>query len=215
MSATAYAKLKDHFDKLVLGGYPKNTRLEPIRTTYEDMFDMRIDRQDVYETKLLIPSNPISSIITLVGPETDSNDNCIPTGLIGSNESNVHYINHFTSDSFMDNEESNEKYIKEVFRIMYDIMEYDRFAINLYKNIPSNPYVCTLSTYPFYFTYHHAKEVYPNLITSKVFYELLEKYYVDEKDLQDKLMDSLYNSKYTPDTERIYSIMTCKNTISY
>ena len=50
MATTGYSLLKHHFDKLILGGYPRyfyGNGLEPIRDTYEKAFNRKINLLDV------------------------------------------------------------------------------------------------------------------------------------------------------------------------
>lgn len=212
MSTTKYSILKEHFDKLILGGYPQSTGLEPIRSTYENTFNMNINRQDVYQTKFNISTNPIKGIITLIGPEPkDGND--IPTGLIGMDENNVFYISHFTNDILKPSDEYAKSYIRSVFEAMRQITEFDQFCVNPFKNASIHPYVATLYAYPFYFTFQHIRTALPHLIDHDEFFNILEQYYMDSEFIPD-VLKSLKENKYSDDTEVIYSLMSCKNTIS-
>ncbi len=205
--STKYSVIMDHFNNLILGTYP-NTGFEPIRTVYERAFNMNINMQDVYETKLCIPTNPIKSIITLIGPEPKDGD--IPTGLLGSDEMNVSYVTHFTNDIFkgMDNGLA-EMYIESVFESIYNIVKHDRYNI---KEIRNNPYLISVYCYPFYFTYYHIKRVFPDFIDHKVFIDIFEQYYSD-REYADDVLKSLKANEFSSSSDTIYSVMTCKNTI--
>ena len=211
MSTTKYCILKEHFDKLILGGYPQSTGLEPIRSTYENAFNMNINRQDVYQTKLNISTNPIKGIITLLGPEPKDNS-VIPTGLIGMDENNVFYVTHFTNDILKVSDEHSKSYIKGVFEAMKSIVEFDSLCIDPYKHASNNPYIATLYAYPIYFTFHHIKNALPHLIDHEVFFDILEQYYMDSEFIIE-VLKSLKENKYSEDPEIIYSIMSCKNTV--
>lgn len=211
MSTTKYSILKEHFDKLILGGYPQSTGLEPIRSTYENAFNMNINRQDVYQTKFNIPTNPIKGIITLLGPNP-KDDTDIPTGLIGMDESNVYYITHFTNDILKVTDEYAKNYIRNVFEAMRFIMEFDQFCINPFKHASNNPYIATIYAYPFYFTFQHIRTCFPHLIDHDEFFNILEQYYMDSEFIPE-VLKSLKENKYSDDTEVIHSLISCKNTI--
>lgn len=210
MSTTKYCDIMNHFNNLILGTYPRGTGYETIRTVYERAFDMNVNLQDIYETRLSIPTNPIKGIITLLGPDP-KDEREIPTGLIGFDESSVFYVTHYTDDIFKDLSDIEEArfYIKSVFNTIYDIVKFDKFDIKYARN---NPYVTTLYSYPFYFTYHHVKRCFPHLINDEVFFEIFEKYYSDSEYTK-QVLESLNANEYSSIPESIYSAMTCKNTI--
>lgn len=206
---TKYISLMEHFNNLILGVYPPSTGFEHIRTVYERAFNMNINMQDVYETKLHIPTNPIKSIITLIGPEPKDKE--IPTGLIGCDESNVSYVIHFTNDIFkgITDDDFVKSYIKSVFETMYNIIKHDRYDV---KAIRNNPYIAALYSYPFYFTYYHIQRAFPDFIDNDVFIDLFEQYYSDREYAAD-VLNSLKENEFSASSDVIYSVMTCKNTI--
>ena len=211
MSTTKYCILKDHFDKLILGGYPQSTGLEPIRSTYENAFNMNINRQDVYQTKFNISTNPIKGIITLLGPNPKDGE-YIPTGLIGMDENNVFYVTHFTNDILKASDEYAKSYIRDVFETMRNIVEFDSFCINSFKHASNNPYIATVYAYPIYITFQHIKKALPHLMDHDEFFNIMEQYYMDSEFIPD-VLKSLKENKYSDDPEIIYSIMSCKNTV--
>ena len=211
MSTTKYCILKDHFDKLILGGYPQSTGLEPIRSTYENAFNMNINRQDVYQTKFNISTNPIKGIITLLGPNPKDGE-YIPTGLIGMDENNVFYVTHFTNDILKASDEYAKSYIRDVFETMRNIVGFDSFCIDPFKHANNNPYIATVYAYPIYFTFQHIKKALPHLMDHDEFFNIMEQYYMDSEFIPD-VLKSLKENKYSDDPEIIYSIMSCKNTV--
>ena len=210
MAATKYSLMKEHFDKLILGKFPRSTGLEPIRDTYSIALNTSINLQDVYETRLGISTNPIKGIITLVGPYPEDNID-LPSGLVGFNENDVYYVNHLSEEIFTGIDDNLAKYyINEIFCTMYGIMDFDKFKISEIK-ARYNPYAELLYAYPFYFTFHHIKESVPYIFKEEYFIDLLNKYY--NGDYADDIIESISTNRYTNDAEQIYSIMNCKNTI--
>lgn len=213
MPATKYALMKEHFDKLVLGGYPQNTGLEPIRSVYNHTFNMGINRHDIYQTSILIPTNPINAIVTLLGPAKGKDDIDIPTGLIGENENKVYYVNHITNDVFKNPDKYGKDYIENVFDTMHMMIKFDRFYLDPFKYGINNPYIATIYSYPIYFTFQHIRTALPDLMDNTAFVDIMEKYYM-EKEYIPKVIEGLKTCRYTDDPQKIYSIMSCNNTIS-
>lgn len=214
----SYFILKEHFDNLLKGRFPRSTGMEPIRDTYEESFGMNINLLDVYQTNVSIKNNPMHGIITLVGPEKE--DTIIPTGFISTRNSDVFYINHLTEDIFMQNTDNEKYYINSVFNTIRDIIKRDRFYEPSEELARKNPHCVLLYVYPFYLTFHHIAHTWPEALKEKYFYNILESWYTDitrdseyNKSIIDKCLESIYQSKYTTNPNQVYSIMTCNNTI--
>ena len=95
---TNYENMKNHFDKLIKGGYPTSHGLESIRSVYEDAFNKKINLYDVYQTNLKVSTNPVGGLITLIGPYNDN----LPEGFIMNEDGKVYYVKQFTNDIMKD-----------------------------------------------------------------------------------------------------------------
>lgn len=215
--STNYSAMKHHFDKLISGGYPGNG-LELIRSTYEDAFGMKVNREDIYQTKLQVANNPIRGIITLIGPEPTGDRREIPTGIISMSDAEIFYVNHFTDDllkGFDEDSENGEAYVNSVFSAMNTIVNADRtiklkcctgdFGVSHHMN--------RLASYAFYFTFHHIRDNFPQLLNNAYLYDILEKWYTSDPDDINSIIKSVSSNKYSEDPDKIYSIMTLNGTI--
>lgn len=212
MANTPYVALKHHFDKLLCGGYQQNfygSGFEPVRDTYERAFGKKINLFDVYQTALGIPHNPINRLITLIGPNGSDLD--IPTGIMMSG-SEITCVNALTEDIFKGIPEKDASiYVNAVYQSIQNVIMMDRFYADD-RTARENPYMIFIKACPFYFTFHHIKECAPHLLKEKVFLTILEKYIATGEDA-DKILESISSVKFSPDSEIIYSTMTCKNSV--
>lgn len=221
MTISEYEPLKYHFDRLMLGEpiNALNTRiqkinsgLEPIRTTYEKSFGININSLDVYETNISLKNNPVSRIITLVGPFGENGDD-YPCGVMYSNGEIV-CVNHFSDNINRGlSREEVPVYAGEVYAIMDTIVSMDQLCKSDLDAI-NNPYITLLKSYPFYFMVNHLKSIgMINELPGDFFLSILEKYILYDRDDIKMLMDSLLYSEYSNDPEVIYYQMTCGNRI--
>lgn len=214
---THYAILKHHFDKLLFGGYPNNTGLEPIRDVYSKAYNSPINMHDIYSSKLNLSSNPISEIITLVGPDDydDEESLGIPVGVMPSNNS-IAYVNIFEDDILKGlSGGAAKQYAEKVHDAMFDIVMLDRFYGNKRYRI-RHPYMEFIKAVPLYFSFHHIKECVPCVLEDdKTFTYILEKYYICDEEKTKKVYDSLMESKYSENIEDIISTVFCKNTVEF
>lgn len=215
---TQYAVLKHHFDKLLFGGYPNNTGLEPIRDVYQRAFNKPINMHDVYATQLKVSSNPLSEIITLVGPDDDNDDESIdlgyPTGIMPSSQGIVH-VSIFDDSILKGLSGTSAKwYAKAVHDTMLDIVAVDRFYKNKWCR-GEHPYMQFIKAVPLYFTFHHIKECVPSVLNdTETFKDILEKYYICDDNTM-KVYESLMERKYSEDVEDIINTLSCKNTVEF
>lgn len=214
---TQYAILKHHFDKLLFGGYPNNTGLEPIRDVYQRAFNKPINMHDIYATQLKVSSNPLSEIITLIGPDDESEepqDLGYPTGIMPSSSGIVH-VSIF-DDSILKglSGDSAKSYAEAVHATMLDIITVDRFYKNKrYRG--EHPYMQFIKAVPLYFAFHHIKECVPSVLNdTNTFKDILEKYYICN-DNTIKVYESLMDRKYSENVEDIISTISCKNTVEF
>lgn len=210
---TPYATLKHHFDKLLIGGYPNNSNLDPIRDTYTYAFDRPINLFDVYTSHFrgISSHNPISALVTLVGPK-DEIELGVPEGIMECNGEIVS-VNIFSRDIFkgFSKDIDKEYYIRNVYDSMNKIVEMDVFFRNSSFS-RNNPYSLFVRCLPFYFTFHHIQDCVPNEIDNKIFKELIEKY-ITTGDDADILLSSVMSRKYSENIDDIISTMTAKNKI--
>lgn len=206
----ACIRMKIHYDNLISGGYPKNTGLEPIRSVYENAFNVKINLYDVYSTPISSQEIPIGDLITLIGPE--DKENKIPTGII-EHRKGIAYVNKFTNDilKYTPSPSTMYDYMYMVFNSMLAIVNTGAFKLN-FTSKTNDPYFDQLKSYPFYFTFHHMKKSFPNSFKLGHFKYILQRYYVKQEDI-DALLNSVDSHEFTVDPEEIYSIMTCKNAI--
>ena len=204
-----YSSMKDHFDKLILGGYPANTGLEPIRTTYEKAFDTAINLIDVYESSIEVSTNPVQSIITLVGdPEND-----IPTGLIATG-GKLAFVSHVDNSIFkpFSDERIAKSYIEFIYNAMLGIVKMD-ILHKSDREADGNPYLILLKAFPLYFTFHHIKTAKPELLKFENFEDIFEKYIANSTEDAVEIFESLNSKEYTRDIDLIYSAVTSNNTV--
>ena len=204
-----YSILKQHFDKLIYGGgYPINNGLEPIRDSYERAFNRKINLFDVYETKFRLHTNPLSGIVTLVGPEQDD----VPSGIIGC-YNNVFSVNILPDSIFRGiNPENGFEYINTVYNAMENVVQMDTFHVSD-TMAWRNPYLVFIKCCPFYFTYHHIRDSQPQLMDDYIFKKFLERYIVANDEDIDVVYDSVKNSKFSADSDIIYKTMTVGNKV--
>lgn len=208
---TAYAALKKHFDRLINGEFLQNTGLEPIRDTYADCFGKPINLYEVYQSRIIEPNNPVSSILTLVGPDNDD----IPTGLMWDNKDKVS-VNLFDEDqiNYGVGESEIEGYIKNVYESMRNITVNDRFYRSGF-GVGEDPYRVFISLVPFYFTYHHVNDCLSHVMVKKPFIELLEKYIMVKDCNVEAIYDSVSKAGYSDEIEDIYKAITDQNKIVF
>lgn len=217
---TEYSILKDHFNKLLFGGYPNNSGLETIRDAYPRTFGIGINLHDVYSTPLRIRSNNISEIITLIGPEEEEiNEDDIftyPTGIM-ANINNIVYLNIFNEDILKGlNGKDALRYAIKVHNIMLDIVLNDSLYPHPNKvSRKKQPLYEFVKSVPLYFTYHHIKDCIPCVLENDDnFMQIIEKYYTCGEDAL-KLLKSLENNKYSEKIEDIYRTVSCDGTIEF
>lgn len=205
MVRPGYVALKEHFDKFIRGGYPNNG-LERIRDVYYEAFDKSINLYDICQSQLRVSTNPINTLILLTGP-----DESIKCGLIPC-ETDTAYVTVLSDDYLKGvNDENINEYIKEVFSTMWNVISYDALSRS-FEKIQSSPYCEYLAMCSFYFTFHHIFTCFPHLTGAKAFNDILEKYYCTSDDIE-KVMESLHKNRFSTSFEKIYSTMTCNNTI--
>lgn len=208
MTRTGYAALKSHFDKLFVGGYSGNG-LEQIRDVYSYAFGTKVHLYDIFQTPLRVYNNAVNKIVTLIGPENDD----LKTGIIPCLDS-LDCVSIFSNEYLKGlTKENIDQYVIEVYTSMNNVMVADHL-FNVSDSIArDNPYCAFLKCCPFYFTYHHIKYVAPDLVYQcKAFESILEKYICDSEDVH-KVLESISTSKYNPEFEDIYAIMTCSGTV--
>lgn len=209
---TSYTVLKHHFNKLIMGGYPNNTGMEPLRDTYEEAFDKKIGLYDIYETAINNQHNPISYICTLIGPDSDEE---IPGGILwqDNGRNSIVSVNVFSENILKGNMEDKEadEYIISVYKAMHNVIQMDRFykSDTIAKN---NPYMIAIKCIPLWFTFFHIQDCMPRLYNRKVFKNLIEKYLYSGS-LSDDIISNIENSKYSEDLNKIYNSITYGNKI--
>ena len=206
---TEYAILKQHFDKLLVGGF-SGTGLEGIRDVYERMFNRRINLYDVYQTNLRFNHNPVGSIITLVGPDLKDDDPEIPEGFMPY-EKGIGLVSLMSDDILkgVRSEDANW-YSNAVYKAIDSVISKDPFYGGDMA-ARNNPHTAFLRLAPFYFTYHHLDSCAPSAIDYDVLHNLVEKY-ITTDDI-DKIIDTVKKDKYTTEEEGIYYTMSAHNSI--
>ena len=209
----SYDVLKYHFDKIIFGGYPSNSSLNPIRDTFELAFGTQINLYEIVQSTLRTNTNKIGGIVTLVGPEPEE-DEIIPSGLMGAGSSLVS-VNILNEDIYKGLYENTiVDYIDNVFDAMYNIIQFDSFFVNnsIARN---NPHCIYIKAAPVYYTFHHLAEVAPNYIDKceNLFKEKIEKYMMLSTEDANIIYENLVNSKYSENENKIYNVMTNGNTI--
>lgn len=211
MTPTGYAVLKMHFDQLFTKGHYGNG-LEQIRDVYKFAFDTKIHLYDIHQTNFRVNNNPISRIVTLIGPKNDE----LHTGIIPCIDS-INSVNIFDKKYLMGLTEDNVvDYAEEVYMAMHNVLSADPMY-NLPDGIVvDNPYLIFLRCCPLYFTYNHILTVDHDLIDkcADIFIDFLERrgicYSAEEAK---KVLNSMATNKYSTTFEGIYSTLTCKNTV--
>lgn len=209
----SYDVLKYHFDKIIFGGYPNNSSINPIRDTFELAFGTPINLYEIVQSSLRTNTNKIGGILTLIGPEPDP-DEIIPSGVMhaGSSLVNVNILNEDIYKGLYD--DTVVDYIDNVFDAMYNIIQFDAFFVN--NSIAgNNPHCIYIKAAPVYYAFHHLNEVAPNYIDKceNLFKEKIEKYMMLSSEDANIIYDNLANSKYSENENRIYNVMTNGNTI--
>ena len=212
--ASCYESLKIHFDTLIKGGYPKTNYLEPIRDTYENMFNKSLSHFDIYTSRLGFPSNPVKAIYTLVTEENYIHENeyidgIMPCGdhivctILQSNDIFTHNPSEFILNS----------YINNIYQTMRNIVRMDR----LYPTdsmARRHPYLAYLKSCPLYFTFHHCKTCFSdNIYIKNIITRIIEKYIVSNDEDADIVYESLMNHRYNPTPEGIYRAMSARGSV--
>lgn len=207
-----YSILKDHFDKLILGGHRYGNGLEPIRDSYKTMFNLGIGLLDVYQTNFSIKNNPLDGIITLVGPYGKDVDE-YPCGIIQCGN-NVYVVDHFVDDILRGiSDDIAKEYAYHIYGVINRVVSMDAF-FKSDSDAYANPFIATIKCIPFYLTYHHVRDTgLLEKVSISLFEDLLEKYIVSSGEDIDSIMNSISSSRYCTDYESIYRIMTDKGTI--
>lgn len=206
---TQYTVLKEHFDRLINGGFPYSNSLEPIRDTYEEMFERKINLYDVYQTPIKISTNPINGIITLIGPEDDE----LKEGIM-PNDRDIVSVNVMPESILKGiSEDMSSWYINKVYKSIQNVVMVDRFFIKSpHARLVDNPFIVFTKCISFYLTFHHIKDSAPEAFDENIFKDILCKYIaLDDIDV-DKIYESTNSNKYTDDVNRIYLIMTANGT---
>lgn len=203
---TDYAIIKEHFDRLFIGGYPYSNGLEPIRDVYEQMFDRKINLYDVYKTDFTkFRNNPTDSITTLVGPEPNESEN-FPDGFIPCRNS-ITFVNVLPESIFKGIDQDQASwYINSIYNCIDAIVSKDSFYG--YRSARNNPHTAFLRLIPIYLTYHHVLDCASYLIDDEIFQDIIDRDVTNEN-----LLEQLKNSKYSTIEEEIYSMLTDKNKI--
>ena len=216
MVKSGYSAIKNHFDGIFNGNTRCGNGLEQIRDVYESAFGVVLSKYDIYTTNLRVSNNPISQIVTLVGPESDT----IPTGIIPTiavPNTVLACVNIINREYFKGINSSNiTSYIYTVYLSMRNIMIGDSMFNVSDRIARSNPYCAFLKCYPMYAAYHHvcnvAKEEAFNYAAISTFKDIIEKDIYSSDDV-DRLLESLCNNKYSTDFDDIYRTITCKGTL--
>lgn len=211
MTPTGYAILKTHFDQLFTKGHYGNG-LEHIRDVYRFAFDTKINLYDVHQTSFRVANNPISRIVTLIGPRNDE----LQKGIIPCIDS-ISCVNFFDKKYLMGLTEDNiVDYAGEVYAAMDNVLSADPMYNLPDGVIVDNPYLIFLRCCPLYFTYHHILTTDPDLIgkCTDTFTDFLERRGIcDSTEEAKNVIRSIATSKYSTTFEGIYSTLTCKNTV--
>ena len=217
MIKSGYHVIKDHFDGIMNGTRIKGNGLEGIRDVYEDSFGTRISKYDVYTTNLRMSTNPISQIITLVGPaDPDLKIGIIPTiSMTGSGLACVSLI----SKDFLNGFDANNvaEYIHTIYHSIENIMIADRLYSMPDRIAINNPYCIFLKCYPLYMTFYHMLTIGGNMQDCYIqavdeFKDIVDKYIVSGDD-SEKVLKSLTDSKYSENFEDIYRALSCKGEV--
>ena len=209
MTNTGYIALKNHFDRVFKSGHPGNG-LEQIRDTYFYAFNKFLGQYSIYQTPIRLANNPVNTLVTLIGPQSDN----IPVGIVPCLNT-INSVSCFSNEYFLSIDSSNiSKYIDDIIQSMESTMSAD----SLYNCDPSvGPYIKFLKTLPMYLTYHHVKGINSELVNSQKsqFCEWMLKHMIckSEKDAE-SIFDSISENKFVSTFEKIYKVITCENTIS-
>lgn len=216
MVKSGYSAIKNHFDGIFNGNTRCGNGLEQIRDVYESAFGVVLSKYDIYTTNLRVSNNPISQIVTLVGPESDT----IPTGIIPTiavPNTVLACVNIINRDYFKGINYFNiTNYIYTIYWAMRNIMIGDSMFNVSDRIARNNPYCAFLKCYPLYATYHHvcnvAKEEAFRDVAISTFKDIIEKDIYSSDDV-DRLLEFLCNNKYSTDFDDIYRTITCKGTL--
>lgn len=198
-----------------------NNGLEPVRTSYYQMFDRKINLFDVYATKLSdqlsYTRNPINNVAVLIG----NGANELRTGVIPDNGGATYILTFDTGNNSNIGyaiKRNIEKYIKTIYSAFIDIISYD----SLYRSGSKDPFSKALHCLPLYFTYWHIKSILGAEMGNEcidIFREIISEYVVSiaspnsEEDTS-KILESLtHNNRLFDDLADIYSVISCYNTI--
>lgn len=219
---TPYAILKDHFEGL-LNAYKNGSYIdygytyEDLRDTYEQMFDMKINRVEIFRTPLKISSLPIGAIATLVEPENYNKD--LETGLMPT-EKCVVSTNSINEEilTAIANKRPTESDIREYALFVYDsikrVVEWDVFYTNNDYKARSNPYALTVKVIPLYFAVRHVMDwCYAESVrdaAKKAFRDIIERDISPLEECVDEILFNIIDRPYTQSIYEIYKIVTVK-----
>lgn len=211
MTQTGYAILKTHFDSIFLSARSGNG-LEQLRDVYKKAFNTKINLYDIHQSNLRVSNNPISKIVTLIGPKNDE----IKKGIIPCIDS-INCVSLLDKKYFMGlNEDNISNYVEDIYMAMDNIMCADPLYNLPDSAVIDNPYLIFLRCCPFYFTYHHIAYVDYDMIgrCRDIFIDHLERSAIcDSTEEAEKVLDSMATNNYSTTFEGIYSTLTCKNTV--
>lgn len=201
-----YGKLKFHYDNLLTRPAPPQNTFDSIRTVYEEAFDIKIPRYDVYRSKIEVDNCPISDIVTLVGPK-EKDTRKLPSGVITCHNSIV-YVD-IIDERFLDigsNEEADE-YIKHIYNVINEIISYDHMSMSVTK-AAKNPHGMLLKMLPFYYTLHHACSIFPAYVNEELFIEiLLNNKLVKSKNEAETVINQVVMNAFSDIPPIIYSLI--------
>ena len=205
-----YGNLKVHFDKLITQPPVPNHTIDPIRGLYHEAFNRKISLFDVYRTHLNTNFNPVNNIISLVG---DDNHKPLATGIMADHNGLV-YIDAFSEDILrpMGVEEA-RKYIFQIYHDMDVIVSQDPLYNDL-EFAKKNPYSMYLRVIPLYIAFHHVGTTMPVALDWGIFEEIIriKRMTVSEEDT-DMILKSLSTGKYSDEPWRVFSAVSCSNSI--
>ncbi len=209
-STSGYSTMKNHFNELYRGAYKKSNGLEMIRNIYKDMFSKKIGMYDVYESSINTDTNPVDTIVSLVGPRPED---YIPSGLIRYYKRTG--VVNIIPNTYLDEgitKETFKSYINIVYNAMNNIVRFDNLWLPD-REAADNPFSVFIKSCPFYFTFHHAMECIPEMIVEEEFKNLLLKNLVSDDEEADAILNSISGNKCSNKMEDIYKIMTVSNSV--
>ena len=211
MAFEIYSSIKDHFDKIILGGHPLSNGLEPIRDTYEKMISAKIPQYDIYWSSMEIRTNKINSIFTLVSVDEKYSIDKLSYGLMPYSTNLIGYCNILPPEvRFMKIGNNATKYIRNIYHTIESIAEFD----DLYDSSNKSPHCIFLRAMPIYLTFHHINTVAPYAIDEyeDEFIRLCNKLTTDESAGYD-MFHYMKQNRFYRSEEDIYRILTVDNTI--